>query len=182
MESSTERTGKVRHIPVPRADTGLLVSPQSAAAHACAWRTVLVWQITEAFDLREEEALWTGYHLEIALEPLLDAVPREVPLAVRQEMLSGTFTQLLERRWRARRTGATVQTSSRVASANRSDWVEVFAGPITAVYSMRPMDEALLRGRIEGVLTELGVGDPVQPRPSTYLPEELRRMAPGHAA
>jgi hypothetical protein len=42
------------------------------------------------------------------------------------------------------------------------------------MYRLRPLEESALHGQITGLLRELGVGDPANPRGSRYLPTVVR--------
>jgi len=165
------------YLPVPfknTKETGMQANPNSAAAHVSAFRSVLLHLLVEAFDLREEETLWVGYHLDKTLSPLLKLKPHAVPFPVRQEMLNGSYSRLLELRGKAHITRGHSVNDSRVLSASCDDWVETLISPIIESYNIRPITEATIRGQLLGLLRELGVGDPVNPRGSTYLPTELR--------
>ena len=152
-----------------------LPNPPSAAAHGIALRTVLLHLITDTFDLRPEETLWVGWQLDKACHPLAGVMPHSVPLAVRQEMLDGTYTRLLELRERARKIRGQVWYDSAVLQASAEEWAEALMAPITQSYSLRPLVESAMYGHILGLLRELGVGDPVNPRGATHPPLDVRQ-------
>lgn len=162
--------------PLPRGEQRYTrVNPDSKIAHAAAFRTVLLHTITESFDLNSWESLWAGYHLDGMLAPLVESMPHTVPLAVRQEMLDGTYTRLLELRDRAK-----VQSTGRsgkgntALSASADEWADIITDQITACYDLRPITEDGIRGQVVGLLRELGVGDSRNPRASAFLPNDLR--------
>lgn len=150
-------------------------NPPSAAAHCIALRTVLLHLITDTFDLRPEETLWVGWQLDKACHPLASVMPHTVPLAVRQEMLDGTYSRLLELRERARKARGQVWFDSAVLHASPEEWAEALMAPITHCYSLRPLTESAMYGHILGMLRELGVGDAVSPRGATHLPMDVRQ-------
>jgi hypothetical protein len=52
--------------------------------------------------------------------------------------------------------------------------VEALLGPVFTSYSLRPLLEDSMRGQLSGLLRELGVGDPSNPRGALFLPNDLR--------
>lgn len=172
--TSTELSG---YVPVPvlhPRDTGMRRNPDSAVAHVSAFRVVLLHLLTEAFDLREEEMLWTGYHLDSALAPLLDLSPHSVPFPVRQEMLVGSYSRLLALRAKAHLVRGGSTQDPKVSHAGVSEWADALMEPVISSYQLRPLTEATMRGQMVGLLRELGVGNSVAPRGATHLPTELR--------
>ena len=178
MSEQHSAQGKlVSYVPVPARnakETGLQANPDSAAAHVAAFRAVLLHLIVEAFDLREEETLWVGYHLDQTLAPLMQQKPHTVPFPVRQEMLNGSYTRLLELRGKAHIARGQCVHDARVLHASCEDWAETLISPILESYNIRPITEATMRGQMLGLLRELGVGDEQNPRGATHLPTELR--------
>jgi hypothetical protein len=150
------------------------VNPDSRIAHAAAFRTVVLQVVTEAFDLYDEEHLWLGYHLDTVFAPLMDTLPHTVPLAVRQEMLDGTYSRLLELRNKAKRMQGQTSWDANVLHASAEEWTDALLSPVFSCYSLRPLTESGMRGNLLGLLRELGVGSAENPRGSTFLPNDLR--------
>lgn len=161
------------YVPVHPKDRGLAVSPTSAAAHTSAMRTVLLYLIASTFDLREEETLWAGYRLDSALSPLLGKTPHTVPFAVRQEMLDGSYTRLLELRAKIT-TCPQPATAVSCAQPSLSEWVETFCDIIESSYEMTSKDVTAVRGQLTNMLSELGVGSTSTSRAATHLPTVMR--------
>ena len=149
-------------------------NPDSKVAHAAAMRTVILQVVTEAFDLYDEERLWLGYHLDNLFAPLLELTPHAVPLPVRQEMLDGTYTRLLELRNVAKKHNPEQKFNKQVLQASSEEWVEVLLSPVFSSYQLRPLVESSMRGQMLGLLHELGVDDLNNPRPTMFLPSDLR--------
>lgn len=161
--------------PVRKAEAHALAeNPTGAIAPMEALRTVILFTISDAFGLVSEEVLWAGYHLDEILAPLVSKQPVSVPLAVRQEMLDGTYTRSLEQiEARDDRSGGTVWDPNAV-HATVNDWAAVTMQMITECYRLRVMEESAMHGQIIGLLRELGVDDPNNPRPARYLPNDIR--------
>lgn len=150
------------------------VNPAGAMAPLTALRTVVLYTFTDAFGLVAEEAMWAGYHLDDILAPLLSREPDVVPLSVRQEMLEGTYTRALELiEARDDRSGGATWDAETI-HANVNDWAGVTMQMISECYQMRPLEESAMHGKIVGLLRELGVDDPKNPRPARYLPNDVR--------
>lgn len=150
------------------------VNPAGAMAPLTALRTVILYTFTDAFGLVAEESMWTGYHLDDILAPLLTREPSVVPLSVRQEMLEGTYTRALEMiEARDDRSGGAAYDAD-ATRADVNDWAGVTMQMISECYQMRQLEESAMHGKIVGLLRELGVDDPTNPRPSRYLPNDVR--------
>lgn len=141
-----------------------------------ALRTVILYTLTDVFGLATEETMWAGYHLEEALEPLNALKPTQVPLPVRQEMLEATYSQQLSRiEARGSRTvTASIDPVHATVAASINDWVGVLMQMVSSCYTLRPMVESTLTGRLAGLLRELGVGSGEGGRPARYLPNDIR--------
>ena len=150
------------------------VNPGSGDVRLAALRTVMLYTITDVFALVVEESIWAGYHLESILAPLMDQKPRMVPLPVRQEMLSGAYSRELND-LETRASGiVAIGQDPLTASADLNDWAGVLVEAVGQMYRLGPMEESALQGQIIGLLRELGVGDPANPRGSRYLPTVVR--------
>lgn len=155
-------------------DTGLDVNPESAAAHATAMRTVLLYLISDAFALNGEEQIWAGWALDDVCAELLGDRPHTVPLPVRQEMISGAYSRLLEMRAKQAFVRNDNVYDNRVVHATVDEWANALMVPIQASYSLSPFAEAHMREKVRILLSDLGVGNESNPRGATYLPTELR--------
>lgn len=149
-------------------------NPDGTIAPLEGLRTVLLWTITDAFGLVAEEIMWTGYHLDEILAPLMSHTPTNVPLTVRHEMLDGFYTRELDAiEARDDRTLAGFWDSN-ATHATVSDWAGVTMQMISECYQMRPLEESTMHGKIVGLLRELGVDNAKNPRPARYLPNDVR--------
>lgn len=159
--------------PLHRQDLSVVPNPPSGAAHAAAFRAVLLYTVTDCFDLVEDEILWAGYRLDELLGPLAEQRPTSVPLPVRMEMLEGAYTRMLT----ARVTTTTVQPALEAVAAVRQagldPWVDVLSTPIVAAYDVDLSEQGRLRSGLRELLVALGVGDATHPRPANHLPGEL---------
>lgn len=173
--NATFTFGPSGYVPVQTTkDRGALANPKSAAAVACALRTVLLHSLAEAFDLREEETIYAGVALDEALASLLDLKAHTVPFAVRQEMLDGSYTRLLELRSKAKVKRANTQFDARLGQPSLSEWVEALMAPIETSYDLRPSLIASMRGFFATLLSELGIGDKKNPRAAAFVPADIR--------
>lgn len=153
-----------------------LPNPDSLVAHATAMRTVMLYRLVEAFDLRPEESMWAGYHLDKVCEPLMTLRPSNVPMAVRQEMLDGSYSKLLELRERVSMARSQTTYDHSITHASAEEWAEALIEPVFHSYDLRPILESQILGQIVGMLRELGVDDKNDPRGATFLPKELRTL------
>jgi hypothetical protein len=150
------------------------VNPSSGDVRLGALRTVMLYTITDVFALVVEESIWVGYHLDRILAPLMDQKPRMMPLPVRQEMLNGAYSRELND-LETRASGmVAVGQDPLTASADLNDWAGVLVDAVGQMYRLRPMEESALQGQILGLLREMGVGNPANPRGSRYLPTVVR--------
>ena len=152
----------------------LRVNPGSGDVRLAALRTVMLYTITDVFALVVEESIWAGYHLDRILAPLMDQKPRMVPLPVRQEMLNGAYSRELNDLETRASAIVAIGQDPLTASADLNDWAGVLVDAVGQTYRLRPMEESALQGQIIGLLRELGVGNPENPRGSRYLPTVVR--------
>ena len=135
-------------------------------------RTVMTFTIADVFDLTEDEVMWCAYHLDQALKPFAGCRMHSLAAPVRQEMMTGDFSDRLNRRNRG--IAAPQRSNGAVAEAHVLDWATVISNVATITYAARPIIVAGFVGAVAGILTELGVGNPVAPRASRYLPNAIR--------
>lgn len=164
------------HEPVRHAEArAVAVNPQDAASLTTALRTVVLFTLADSFALVPEETMWASYHLERIFEPLARAERLLVPLAVRQEMLPPhPYSQALDALESSPVVAQPAPFDVGTRSATESDWSAVIMAMVTESFMLRPLDEATMRGQIAGVLRELGVGHPSNPRAARYLPNDVR--------
>ena len=118
--------------------------------------------------------MWAGFHLDQIFEPLAMKTPRNVPLSVRQEMLNGTYTSALRTMEKKNDRSGGVPFDPEAKQATAHDWAAVVTAMITECYTIRPLEESSINGRLVGLLRELGVDDPENPRAARYLPNDIR--------
>lgn len=159
--------------PWENTDVGDYLLPDSQVVKAEAMRTFLLYMVVESFDLTHEEQLWAEWVMDDVCGPLMVLQPVQVPVAVRQELLKGSYTRLLRKRSREKASKAIFDPS--VKQATRDEWVAAILLPLTESYELHPLQELEIRTLIVGLLTDLGVGHPANPRGATYLPTELRQ-------
>lgn len=161
--------------PLKRAEArAAQTNPTGTMAPLEGLRTVVLWTITDAFGLVTEEVMWAGFHLDDILSPLMSRTPGNIPLTVRHEMLDGFYTrELAALELRDDRTAGGFWDKD-ATRATVSDWAAVTMQMITECYQMRPLEESAMHGKLVGLLRELGVDDPRNPRPARYLPNDVR--------
>lgn len=137
-----------------------------------AMRTVIVYTVTDVFDLAEEESMWVSYHVENILRQVEGMTPRSIASPVRHELQTGEYSKRLSASLEAEH--FPTRASGRTTQADVTDWATVLSDVITQSYMVRPMLALSIVGQISGILVELGVGDPVNPRASRYLPNSVR--------
>lgn len=162
--------GSVRRHPK---DFGTMQNPESNVAHASAFRTVFLYNLATAFELTQDEILWTGYRLDQIFASLLEHRPASVPVAVRQEMLDRSYTRLLAAQTNPERTARPTVSSPTVLTADLGAWADALIDTISTSYALLPVTEAEMQVQVVHLLADLGVGEPSH-RAATYLPNELR--------
>ncbi len=150
------------------------LNPDSNIANAEAFRTVTLQIISEAFDLYDEEQMWVSYHLDTTFAPLMDLRPHMVPVSVRQEMLDGTYSRLIELRSKAKSLKGQTQFDKATLHASAEEWTDALLDQVFSCYTLRPLTESSMRGDLLGIFRELGVGDAKNPRGASFLPNDLR--------
>lgn len=139
-----------------------------------ALRTVLTHTITDAFDLTSEESMWVSFHVDQILSPIGAARPKAVPLPVRKELESRLYSHRL-----AEREGRVIiprAADPGVKQGALEDWAAVFSETVRQCYDLRPLVQASIDGQFTGLLLELGVGHPTNPRAGRYLPTAVRYL------
>lgn len=134
--------------------------------------TVLLWTLSDTFELLPEERAWVKITLDTqVLSPMKRREPVQIPTSVRQEALEGSYTRQLEQ------LALTTPTPSvqrpRVQYAGVDDWAATFADLVELTYRLGASEGAEVFARFRHLLTDLGVGDPSQPRGSTFLPNTV---------
>lgn len=138
-------------------------------------RTVVNYTLSTAFDLVAEESLWVGWHLQEILHPLKNFHPTGRQAAVKQEIDTRHYSNLLFERNKER--GTIHRRNDDVKYASLDDWTEAITEIIFASYpDLRPMIKARIIGSISGLLYELGVRNDEKGRASLYLPGALRHI------
>lgn len=165
----------------PRAETFppgeqscVVTNPDSKAAAVEAFRAVTLHVLVDAFDLRWEEASVVGFRLDEILAPLLVHTPGAIPWAVRREMLEHTYSRLLARR-QTMTASAASGPRSEALQASAEDWAETLLAPVFLSYGLTPVQESRMHIEVRDLLAQLGVGDHRNPRPTLYLPADLRQ-------
>lgn len=161
------------YTPLARPALSTRPNPDSAIAHAEALRRVLLYLIVDSFDLHDEEVVWVGHALDDVSGLVADLPVRQVPLAVRQEMLNGTYSRLFDLRASARSAARGHQPTG-ADTAPLDVWVDTLAGSVAASYDLPALVEARIRTIMDNILQQLGVGAVDQPRVASHLPTELR--------
>lgn len=150
------------------------VNPDDDVKTVRAFRVVLAHAISDAFALSTEESLWVRHHLAEALKPLETLTPSRIPIAVRKELLEKSYSKSLDMSDMSNIPAMPLAHDGETSSASLADWTGVLMETITHCYSLRPMTESLIYGRINGILREIGVGDTANPRASRYLPNAVK--------
>lgn len=161
--------------PVRRAEQrAVLSNPDGSLVALGALRTVVLCTLADAFALVPEEILYTGRHLDDVLAPLMQRTPASVPLSVRHEMFEGNFAATLERLETSDTSNALAVDHPHSHRARAEDWAAVTVQMIGECYTLNPIEESTMLGRIVGLLRELGVDHPRNPRAARYLPNNVR--------
>lgn len=162
-------------VPVRRAEQrAVMPNPDSSLVALGALRTVVLCTLADAFALVPEEILYSGRHLDEVLAPLISRAPASVPLSVRHEMFEGNFAATLERLETSDASNAAAVDSPQQHRARAEDWAAVTVQMIGECYELGPIEEATMHGRIVGLLRDLGVDHPRNPRAARYLPNNVR--------
>lgn len=136
-------------------------------------RSVILWTMQSAFDLVAAEVFWAQYQLDPIMNKLAGHDPVGIPASVRQELQHRTFSQELNLTQMDTRGESVAVYHADVLNADLTDWAGALTDLIKVTYNPRPLEVEEIRGRITGILRELGVGDDVDPRGSLYLPNTV---------
>ena len=137
-----------------------------------ALRTVTTYLIADVFDLTSEETMWAGYHIDLAFSCLREERYQVLPAPVTLELKNSYYSDKL--REREEQEARPIPASDEVRNATLDDWTDVFMETILVSYpSLRPLNEAKIKGYLSGLLEELGVSHPKSPRGSKYLPNTV---------
>lgn len=136
-------------------------------------RTVIVYSISDIWDLEEYETMWVSYHTEKALSQFAGLHSHSMSASVKYELLSGEYSRRLNTEPRPGFTGAH-RANKKVRQASVQEWAQMLSDVVTQCYDVRPMIIAALHGQLSGILVELGVGNVSDPRASLYLPSAIR--------
>lgn len=151
-------------------DTGAMETPDTDVVVAL--RAVLTYTLTDAFALVSDESFWLGYELKTLLIPLKGNETLVVPLSVRQEMLGGAASAALERLHQ--KDTQYLPVDPKAVRATASQWAEVVMSMVNICFTVTPMVGIEMQARLVAMLHELGIDDPKTPRPSRYLPNDVR--------
>lgn len=137
-----------------------------------AMRTVITFTVADVFSLTSEETMWASYHVGEALEVFQGHRRFEVSGAVMYELETSCYSHKLEEHIRSEQHPETAQDG--IARASGLDWATVLTDVAVSTFRARPIITTGFVGRIAGMLAELGVGHPTNPRASKYLPTAIR--------
>lgn len=137
--------------------------------NAC--KTTLVYFIAEAFALCPEEIFWTSHKIKSILEPMSHRSQIGLPIAVKQELLTNKYSDLLNGLIEGQQG---YRGAPEALQASVQDWSQMLASSVRNTYSLRPLEDLPLTQQFAGILTELGVGASHNPRYSVYLPSAVR--------
>ena len=151
-------------------DTGATETPKNGSVTAL--RAVLLYILTDTFALIPDESLWFGYELKGILAPLEGHRTGVLPLAVRQEMLGGTASAALARLHQCPQ--QSLADDPRAVRATAERWATVIMAMVKTCFDIPALAEVGLQVAILAALHDLGVDDPTNPRPSRYLPNDVR--------
>lgn len=141
---------------------------------AKAFRTVLAYMISDAFALSTNESLWMRRHLSETLSPLDTMTPTRLPIAVRKELFEKSYSKAQNMSDLSSLPSMALMYDGKTTSASLADWTGVLVETLNNCYSFRPMIESVVYGQVNAILREIGIGDPVNPRGSRYLPNAVK--------
>ncbi len=148
-------------------------SDPNHAAHVRATRTVLTYTLADVFALVPQEIDWLQTRLAAALEPVAGRASTTTPLSVRQELQDGAFTRALSN-VAAGEQYLPVGPQHQALQASPDQWAAVLLDLIQTAYDVPAVMLEPLRVELLNILGQLGVGVAGNPRPSRYLPNDLR--------
>lgn len=168
-------TDQIAYQPVRRSEARAARSnPEGTVVPVEALRTVVLFTLADAFALVPEETMWADHRLADILAPLTAFEASSVPLAVRQEMLEGNYRHALEAIGRRNPHTSTPVWDKEAVKATAEDWAGVTMQMVTECYTLRPLDESAMHAKLLGLLRDLGLDHPYNPRPARYLPNDVR--------
>lgn len=160
--------------PLHPKDHSQQANPDSAIAHAAAFRAVLLYTMVDTFDLIEEEVVWCGFQLDALLAPLAQLRPDSVPLPVRLEMVDGAYTRMMDARVSTGQLSGPTIASSAVTQASLGEWSDALISPILMSYNIPLAEQAKIQTGMTAMLSELGVGNEPGSRAATHIPKDMR--------
>lgn len=134
-------------------------------------RVVTTYTIMDVFSLAPEETLWVSHHVGQALEVFENSKVGRLCSPVVYELSTGDYSKRVSKTV----AGQMPQTLTSVAnkSVDLGDWAVVISNIASESFYERPLKLSTYNGKIMGILKELGVGDPRNPRPSNYFPNSI---------
>lgn len=134
--------------------------------YATATQSVMTYTIADVFDLTEEEIMWTSYQINEALQQIKNNKVKLIPSSVKKELEDGFYS---ERLFIMGKDASPSCARKQVATIDALDWAILISNIALQAYECRTIVESAFIGRISGILSELGVGNPLEPRASKYL-------------
>lgn len=157
----------------------ILLRVTEAERTVSALSNVLNFIVTDAFCLTAEESIWVSRLLHNALEPLKKIIPSATLGAVKQEMLTGSYSlRMFQKNSTPEFTLDDISDpyGKNVQQATATDWTEGICQIIFDSYpDLRPAIKSRIIGSVHGVFEELGVTDNLKKtRKARYLPTTIR--------
>lgn len=144
----------------------VLESAVTPTHYATATKSVMTYTIADVFALTEEEIMWASYQISEALKSIQNSPVKLLPSAVKMELETNEYSKRL---FSMGKNAHPSLVRKNVATIDALDWAILIADIALKAYDVRAIESSAFVGRISGILTELGVGNPLEPRASKYL-------------
>lgn len=152
------------------ANTGDVETSYDPQSCSKALHTVLTYLLSDTFVLTQNEQTWVSIELQALMENFRARRVVDVPVAIRAELVKQAYSILLAE------TAETTSTPTKGVVHNGEElfnWVDSFSRIITRTFETKTKDEMLIYATLVNILTELGVGDAINPRATTRTPFSL---------
>lgn len=141
-----------------------------------AFKKVLAYNIADIFDLTIEETIWVQRTLNESFPNINRYVSNTLPLAVKQEIETQSYSKLLSQRALSESTRGSAITKSGEHIPARNYWVMFLLSPLKESFELSTQDSLRTYEIVDHILETLGVSIEKNPRGATKIPAEMKYL------